>query len=287
VRPAGWPAWLPHSKHFDDSDNILGRLLTDKRMERVWRRLLNPKQCPASANARTDAVALFLEEADDWTDQIAAVATFLYSARFYGPYRRTPAEIKASAEKVAEIPDVKIWKSVRAGGGTRDDADKLIEHKRHIAQRIGTRLKTETIAVIETATVAGHDGKLQAWRQPATLLRQVAAELRKLPVTDFELDERVAAIEEAADFIESRFATHTQASYASPLLVRRNHSDPHDRAYVLMLADVARRLFDKQMWDTLAIMATVALGKEVTKVRVRDWCKASVRTSAFLKRRIF
>lgn len=56
------------------------------------------------------------------------------------------------------------------------------------------------------------------------------------------------------------------------ILVKNQTKNDDVRAYVLMLAKETQRLFGGPLSDTVAIVATVALGRNIDERQVRNWC---------------
>jgi hypothetical protein len=101
VRPGKYPAWVPatgveealrmlaatrsrNKKASDDEKALIRRLLTDQRMQAVWRELGNQKRSPA----RTTARALWRSGAvpEGLSDQDIALAVFFFNACRYAQY---------------------------------------------------------------------------------------------------------------------------------------------------------------------------------------------------------
>jgi hypothetical protein len=130
---------------------------------------------------------------------------------------------------------------------------------------------------------AGHQRRLQ-W---AKGLGQEAMLLKLQWFEDPEAEGHVAAILEAARFFENR----EMELFRNPprSMIGRNQGDPFQRRYAVLMAGEAGRLFGEPKYVTIATVTNVALvnpGKsQVTKAKVWDWWKASVRVKrSFLAR---
>jgi hypothetical protein len=136
-----------------------------------------------------------------------------------------------------------------------------------------------------------HTRTLATWKEKHRLrsrltkrLRQDATLLELNWFGDPEAEAHAAAIWRAANFFEKRemqlFRTPSLA------LIERNQGDPYLRGYAVVMAGVARRLFGKFKYGTIAKLTNVALlpSVEVSTANVRDWCKAAMRVSAYISK---
>jgi hypothetical protein len=131
---------------------------------------------------------------------------------------------------------------------------------------------------VETETVAIFRARFQSMLESVERLREEAQHMHgQLGYGDPEVLKHVAAIEAAADFYE-REASRIYGK-PHPSVVGRNQGDPRQRAFALMMADEARKLFGRSMYGTVAALTSVALadcdGGQVSAANVRDWVRLS------------
>jgi hypothetical protein len=124
---------------------------------------------------------------------------------------------------------------------------------------------------VQTMTLATWEEKHQLRLRLTRQLRQDATLLELNWFGDREAEAHAAAIWTAANFFERR--EMELFLNPSPALVKRNQGDPHLRAYAVIMASVARRLFGNFNYGTIAKLTNVALepSVEVSTANVRDW----------------
>jgi hypothetical protein len=59
---------------------------------------------------------------------------------------------------------------------------------------------------------------------------------------------------------------------ASPLVVDRDTGDAKARGFCILFTGYCRQLFGSPLWGITAIVASVALGREISARAVREWC---------------
>ena len=80
-------------------------------------------------------------------------------------------------------------------------------------------------------------------------------------------------IEDAAIFFDEIEAALVELKAAeAPLIVGRVHGNREARGYVRLLAEETRKLFGSPLYGSLAKVASIALGKEVSLLQARKWC---------------
>jgi hypothetical protein len=86
----------------------------------------------------------------------------------------------------------------------------------------------------------------------------------------------VNAVEEAVNFFDADEAADAlrDKEGVDLTLVGRNQGDPCQRAFALHLSSEAHRLFGSWLYETIAILTSVASGKRTTKANVRDWLRS-------------
>jgi hypothetical protein len=135
-------------------------------------------------------------------------------------------------------------------------------------------------------TLSNRDLPIAQYRAEAARLRLSAAMLRKLnlqhgpqiDVQDQFIEIHARQIEDAAEFCDEIVSVYAKFKDAeAPLVVERDFGSNETRGYVRMLAVETRNLFGQLLAGTLAKVASVATGKEVTPAQVHNWARPAPR----------
>jgi hypothetical protein len=206
-----------------------------------------------------EAVRLLADAQSD--EEKALVRRLLTNTGMLGVWRElmNPKRSRASAVARDEWPG-----DVPDGLSNQDVAIALFFFRAY--QCAQHKVQTMTLAIWEEK----HRLRLRLTRQ----LRQDATLLELNWFGDREAEAHAAAIWTAANFFERR--EMELFHNPSPALIKRNQGDPHLHAYAVIMASVARRLFGKFNYGTIAKLTNVALepSVEVSTANVRDWCKS-------------
>jgi hypothetical protein len=216
-----------------------------------------------------EALRLFADAQSD--EEKALLRRLLTDQRMLGVWqelenpKRSPACTAVRDDWPGDIPD---------GLSNQDLAIALFFFRAH--QCAQHKVQTMTLATWEEK----HQLRLRLTRQ----LRQDATLLELNWFGDPEAEAHAAAIWTAANFFEKR----EMQLFRNPslALIKRNQGDPHLRRYAVLMAGVARRLFGKFNYGTIAKLTNVALvpSVEVSTVNVRDWCKAAMGVRAYISK---
>jgi hypothetical protein len=96
-------------------------------------------------------------------------------------------------------------------------------------------------------------------------LRAAADEIRRYGPSQ-------AAVAKVNDDIARNLEELLPAMGASRLVVQRDTGDTQARCFGLLFSGYCRQLFGKPLYGITAIVASVALGREITHRAVREWC---------------
>jgi hypothetical protein len=127
-------------------------------------------------------------------------------------------------------------------------------------------LATSAPAVVTRREIENLRGKVL---DEAATLKSAAELLRCRAPSRAAID----ASEAVADAARIREVEADQIAAAKTrLIVERNTGDPQARCFAILFGDRCQELFGKQMHGVTATVASVALGREITRRTVREWC---------------
>ncbi len=290
------PQWLPDavrgvvSGHFDLQHYPIGaQLLTDERMEQVWKTI--------NLEARRRA----LDDPERFESSLNNLSE-RYRRETYDTFA-PPGGEPDTKWLAMMLPDHEVWKTLNTEGRRRaieeiqpeiDRKDRLYRRDWRVSYLADSAcasffLATAIIFTIRNATVREHDLELEVsrWRDGAKLCREALSSPHRATVEP----DLAAALKMSADYFEGWAKFIELTSAGSPYLIKRN---AHERApggrkgtggnenvrgQVRELAEATEQIFGTFLYGTVARAASVATGLKISSENVEKWCSGLSRVS--------